>query len=75
MSIHRIEEYYKYHLINSDEALEYGLEAACILGNINKFPCVSVKDIHKKFPYIEYVKFYEAFDKLLELELIKEIED
>lgn len=62
----RDEEYYKNHLIYTDDVIKYGLEKACILGNIEKGMQMPYEEIYKLFPYLEKEKFYKFLEELIE---------
>lgn len=65
-------EYYKYHIINSDDVEKYGMEKACILGNIHH--CIELElpndRYHEKFSYIKKEKFYKLVDEMIKAGLL-----
>lgn len=63
--VHRDEQWYKIHTIDSDDVIKHGMEKACILGNADKLDKTPFFDWWKRFPYIEQKRFYEL---LVELE-------
>jgi DNA-binding PadR family transcriptional regulator len=64
--IHRSPEFYKYHVVNSDDVLKHGMEKACILGNLDKLFYEDRENFHEHFAYIEQKRFYKLLDKLIE---------
>lgn len=71
MSIIRNANFDDLQVFSSQEAIKYGIEIAIILGNIEKYPQVHSSLLHFKFPYIEYVKFYESMNKAIHLGLLE----
>jgi len=66
IEIIRAPYFYKYHVIYTEDVLAYGMEKACILGNIDKFDKKIHKEYHDLFPYIEKDKFYNHLNELIE---------
>lgn len=58
------------HHINADDVLKYGMQKACILGNISSYKDVEKNQMHQHFPYIKKKKFYSLLKELISKGLI-----
>lgn len=63
--------FYKFHQMNSEDAVEFGILKALILGNLDKFDRGVHRHLHEAFPYIAVECFYELLNELLELGVLK----
>jgi hypothetical protein len=68
--IKRSEQYYKMHIINTEDVISHGMEKACILGNIDKYGHEDLKTLHERFPYIDKFVFYSSLHELVKDELV-----
>ncbi len=66
IAIERSELYYKTHFLNSDDAVELGIEKSIILHTIDKFFYLKTGELFKEFPYIEKERFYKLLKELID---------
>jgi hypothetical protein len=74
MTIERRPEYDRIHCIDTEDVILYGMEKACILSNINRYPNTQKENLHEKFKYIPKEDFYRHLEELQEMELVWEVE-
>jgi len=74
VKIIRSDEYIKYHTISSDDVIKYGMEKACILGNIDRCSDLKRLEYHTVFPYIEIKRFYSLLNEMLKEGILKDDE-
>lgn len=75
MVVIRTADYYNYHVINTEDAVRFGIEKAAILGNVDKFSKKEKCLWHLCFPYISSRDFYDHIKELIEEGHLMEVSD
>ena len=65
MKIIRSHEFFGWHLFSAEEAVEFGLEKACVLNNISNFKSSGFSSFEEFFPYIESKKLRKILKELI----------
>ena len=73
MSIERSDEDHKYHIIKTEDVLKYGMQKACILGNLDKIRINPKHRWHENFPYIQEEEFYKLLNDLIDSGVLREV--
>lgn len=65
MAILRRKENKKHHQVHTEDVLKFGMDKACILGNIHFFYHLEKAELHEGFPYIPKEEFYQLLNELV----------
>ena len=66
------EERLNNHQILTSDVMKYGMEKACILGNIHLFRDCPKEKLHEYFAYIPKKKFYKLLKEMISENLLYE---